>query len=262
MRGNGAKITTVLRDLLAGFTDLVYPACCILCKNNLGPLEKTPQLCFACQSKLEKNRPPFCRRCSRPLENPAHHFCRNCQIMPLEFTQAWGVFLYNDTMQRLLHLFKYGHKTSLRHFFFHQINVFAQHYNLNLSAYDVIVPIPLHSTRQRERGYNQSFLIAQMLTEEFRIPLVSHNLIRVRHTPNQARLSQKERWTNIEAAFKMKRPKMFHHKNILLVDDLYTTGATVSQAAKILKTAQAKTINVLTIAVAAQAQTQNNNKRH
>ena len=59
----------------------------------------------------------------------------------------------------------------------------------------------------------------------------------------------------------MKRPKMFHHKNILLVDDLYTTGATVSQAAKILKTAQAKTINVLTIAVAAQAQTQNNNKR-
>ncbi len=153
-------------------------------------------------------------------------------------------------MQRLLHLFKYGHKTSLRHFFNDQINLFLTTYNIDLKNIDLIVPIPLHPTRQRERGYNQSLLIAHMLAEDLRIPLESQHLIRVRHTPNQARLSQKERWTNIEAAFKIKPHNNFRQKNILLVDDLYTTGATVSQAAKILKTAGAQNVFVLTIAIA------------
>lgn len=154
-------------------------------------------------------------------------------------------------MQRLLHIFKYGHKTSLRHFFADQILSFLRDYQISLEHCDLIVPIPLHPTRMRERGYNQSFLIAEIISDELRIPLECRNLLRVRHTPNQARLSQKERWTNIEAAFKIKRHNNFRHKNILLVDDLYTTGATVSQAAKALKEAGATQVHVLTIAIAA-----------
>ncbi len=243
----------MFRDLLSGLTDLVYPACCILCKNPLGPLEKTSQLCFVCQGKLQKNRPPFCRRCSRPLENAAHHFCLNCQHMPLEFDRAWGVFLYNNIMQRLLHLFKYGHKTSLRHFFGEQITSFIHDYRLDFQNYDLIVPVPLFPTRQRERGYNQSLLIAQILSEELTIVLDSKNFLRIRHTPNQARLGPKERWTNVEQAFKIKPFHNFKDKNILLVDDLLTTGATASQAAKVLKVAGAIKVDVLTIAIAALA---------
>jgi len=240
----------VFRDLFRGFTDLVYPACCILCKNPLSALEKTNRLCFACQAKLQKNRPPFCRRCSRPLENPNHRICRNCQETPLEFDQAWCAFLFNEPMQKLLHIFKYGHKTSLRHFFIDGIMSFTRDYQIHLNEFDLIVPIPLHPTRLRERGYNQSALIADMLAEELNIPVDKRNLQRVRHTPNQARLSQKERWTNVKAAFKIKPHNNFRQKNILLVDDLFTTGATVSQAAKTLKAAGAAKVNVLTIAIA------------
>ena len=168
----------------------------------------------------------------------------------MAFDRAWGVFLYNRTMQRLLHLFKYGHKTSLRHFFTEQICRFARDYNLNLNAHDLIVAVPLYPTRQRQRGYNQSLLIAQILSEEFGIPLESKSLLRKRHTPNQARLSQKERWTNMDAAFKIKPSNNLRHKNILLVDDLFTTGATASQAAQVLKDAGANKVNVLTIAIA------------
>ncbi len=192
----------------------------------------------------------------------------------MAFDRAWGVFLYNRTMQRLLHLFKYGHKTSLRHFFTEQICRFARDYNLNLNAHDLIVAVPLYPTRQRQRGYNQSLLIAQILSEEFGIPLESKSLLRKRHTPNQARLSQKERWTNMDAAFKINPDFAFNfyatirrairynakfgfkpsnnlrHKNILLVDDLFTTGATASQAAQVLKDAGANKVNVLTIAIA------------
>ncbi|MCB9772662.1 MAG: ComF family protein [Candidatus Omnitrophica bacterium] len=121
---------------------------------------------------------------------------------------------------------------------------------MNFENCDLIVPIPLFPTRQRERGYNQSQLLAEIIADELNIPLESKNLLRIRHTPNQARLSQKERWTNIEAAFKMKHPNTFRHKNILLVDDLYTTGATVSQAARILKTGGANQVYVLTTAIA------------
>jgi len=153
-------------------------------------------------------------------------------------------------MQKLLHIFKYGHKTSLRHFFIDGIMSFTRDYQIHLNEFDLIVPIPLHPTRLRERGYNQSALIADMLAEELNIPVDKRNLQRVRHTPNQARLSQKERWTNVKAAFKIKPHNNFRQKNILLVDDLFTTGATVSQAAKTLKAAGAAKVNVLTIAIA------------
>ncbi len=248
----------MFRDLLTGLTDLVYPAQCILCKNSLGPLEKTQRLCFACQNKLVKNRPPYCRKCSRPLENPAHRFCLNCQNSNLEFDRAYGVFLFNKPLQKLLHLFKYGHKTGLRFFFTEQMLIFARDYNLSVENHDLIIPVPLHPARLRERGYNQSLLIAQMLSENFSIPLNHTSLLRVRHTPNQARLSQKERWTNIQAAFKIKPFNDLRERNILLIDDLYTTGATASQAAKVLKAGGAKKVNVLTIAIAGLTKTQKN----
>lgn len=249
----------MLTDLVAGFIDLIYPACCILCKNHLTPVEKPHQLCFACQKTIAKNRPPFCRRCSRPPENPAHFFCLSCQETPLAFDQSWGAFLYTGTMQRLIHLFKYGHKTGLRHFFTDQILSFVESYHIDVSQADCLVPIPLHPARLRERGYNQSRLIAELIAQELRVPVISHNLIRTRHTPNQARLTQKERWTNIQAAFKIKNPKEFRGKKILIIDDLYTTGATISEAARLLKAAGADEVKALVLAVAVPKQSKRKN---
>jgi len=240
----------MLRDLFSGLTGLIYPARCILCKATLTPIEKMARICFLCQGKLQRNRPPFCRKCSRPLENPNHAFCLTCQNLPVKFDRAWGVFLYDQTMQRLLHLFKYGQRTSLRHFFVEQMSAFLREYSIDLSQIDLIVAVPLHPSRLAKRGYNQSQILAELLTHELQIPLLTKGLKRVRHTPNQARLSQKERWTNLEAAFKINDSNGFRGKKILVIDDLYTTGATISQAAEVLKNAGALEVKALTLAIA------------
>lgn len=119
---------------------------------------------------------------------------------------------------------------------------------MDIEQFDFMVPIPLHPTRKRERGYNQSFLLASQLSRIFNINLNINLLIKTKNTKNQSLLSKKERWTNITGAFKIKNPNEVNNKSILLIDDLLTTGATSSEAAKALKSAGAKTVGVFTLA--------------
>lgn len=126
---------------------------------------------------------------------------------------------------------------------------FARDYKIDLLTYDFLVPVPLHPARMRERGYNQSQLIAATLAES--LPLtVNTQLKRSRHTPYQARCSQNQRWTNISGAFRIKHPEQFKKSSILIIDDLMTTGATVSEAARTLKEAGAYRVDALTLAAA------------
>ncbi len=131
-----------------------------------------------------------------------------------------------------------------------KVQAFEQKCLIDFNQFDLIMPIPLHPTRLRERGYNQSALIAQKLSKEFNIPLINNNLIRIRNTPSQTNLNKKERWTNIKGAFKIKYPTNINKKFTLLIDDLLTTGATTSEAALTLKKSGAKKVGVLTIAIA------------
>jgi len=110
--------------------------------------------------------------------------------------------------------------------------------------------MPLSSTRQRERGFNQSLLLANKLSGHFHIPLSTNNLIRIRHTESQSLLNRKNRWTNIQGAFKINHPSIYQDQAVLLVDDLLTTGATASEASSLFKKAGAKTVGVLTLAIA------------
>jgi len=152
-------------------------------------------------------------------------------------------------MRRLIHLFKYGQKTALQYWGSEIIYSFINANNIDLSEFDLIVPIPLHSTRLRERGYNQAQLLSQSLSIQFAIPQSSNNLSRIRNTKNQARLSAKERWTNIHGAFKIKDSLEYFRRSILLVDDILTTGATASEAARLLKKAGANKVAVLALAI-------------
>ena len=119
-----------------------------------------------------------------------------------------------------------------------------------MTAFDYIIPVPLHPTRLRERGFNQSELLGQMLAEKYPLALSTDIVKRTRYTTNQARLTKKERWTNTFRAFKIKQPSHVINKNILIVDDLYTTGATSSEIARILKEAGAGRVSLLALAIA------------
>jgi competence protein ComFC len=240
----------VFKEIRAGVLDLIFPPICILCRNPLNPDQKKEQICSFCQATIVANRPPFCSLCSRPLFQPGEKFCDVCQQQSFAFQEAWAACLYNDTMRRLIHLFKYGQKTQLRYFFIHLINDFLEMFHVNLKCYNLVVPVPLHATRYRERGYNQAQLLAQILSEQQEIPLSVGNLLRMRNTKNQAILSPKERWTNIASAFKIKSSSAFTGRKILVVDDLLTTGATGNEIAKVLINSGAQKVGIITIAIA------------
>lgn len=122
-------------------------------------------------------------------------------------------------------------------------------YRFDINQFDMIIPIPLFPSRLRERGYNQSQLLAEEISRKYQIDLSTKGLARVRNTEHQTLLSEKERWTNICGAFRIKNPSKYSDKNILIIDDLLTTGATASEAAHTLKNAGAKTVGILTLAI-------------
>lgn len=229
---------------------LVYPPHCLGCKTYGRRSPLAGGLCPSCQTLIQPNIPPFCPKCARPLHgHPLRPRCLRCQQKEPRFDFAWAACLYAEPLKTFIHQFKYNQKTSLRVPFAELMISFIHTYQLDMAQFQLMIPVPLFPTRLRERGYNQSYLLAQGLAKAFAIELSAHHLIRVRHTRPQFLLDEKERWTNMHRAFKIKSSCAVSKKNILLIDDLLTTGATASEAAAVLKEAGAQTVGVLTLAI-------------
>ena len=117
-----------------------------------------------------------------------------------------------------------------------------------LKTCDTIIPIPISKKRNKERGYNQSLLIAKELSKKLRIPVSSKCLYKIKNTIEQSKLNKSEREKNIQNVYELKNKEVLNNKTVLLIDDIYTTGNTVNEASKILKNANIKSIIVLVIA--------------
>ena len=241
----------MIRSLLNGIQDLVYPPFCINCRTQRLTSQPFCGLCADCTQLMELNCPPYCVKCNRhqPGAYPAP-LCRNCREHPRGFDFAYGACRYTPYLRRLLHQFKFHQKTYLRHVFVQRMADYVRLNNLDLDQFDAILPVPLAPARLRERGYNQSYLLAELLAHKLSKPLWEKSLLKSRHTVSQASLSRKERFTNLEGAFRINPSKRFWGTNILIVDDLLTTGATAASAAHAVKAAGADTVAVLTLAIA------------
>ena len=239
----------MFEQLREGLLDFIFPRNCLCCRRH-APDPKFPPVCDSCLKTVEFNGPPFCLRCSRRLQNlSAEGICDTCQRHEMAFDCAWAAVAFNNTTRHLIHAFKYQHKTALRKIFAHLILDFLNQYKITLEHYDCLMPIPLHPARLRERGFNQAQLLAQQLQKEIKIPLQTHGLVRAHPTLTQTQLSSKERFTNLKGAFRIKHPEDIKGKNILLIDDLLTTGATASEAASVLKQHGAGRVGVVTVAI-------------
>ena len=241
----------MFKDLIQGISDLVYPPNCLLCKCSLIPFSPTEPLCPRCRPLIAVNEPPFCVKCTRPLGVPVRFpRCRDCRQGTFGFDFAWAAALYHAPLQGLIHQFKYEGKTFHRKLFGKLMIEFVGRHNLDIRQFDVLVPVPLSPAKLRERGFNQALILARILAREFRVPVSAQNLRRLRHTRTQTLLSRKERWTNLRGAFKINAPDEFKGKNILIIDDLLTTGATAAEASTVLKRSGAGTVAVFTLAIA------------
>jgi ComF family protein len=241
----------MIKTLLHGLCDLVYPPICAVCHKRTSSTAPLTHCCPQFETLIKQNTQPSCPTCMRPVKRslPKEYFCLCQQRMP-DFDFAWSACQFNHQLRSLTHAYKYHQKTGLRKLFGQIMIDFVNHNHLDIHQFDLILPIPLHATRKRERGYNQSELLAIQIAQSFNINIINNILIKQRSTESHALLDKKERWTNIQGAFRIRRSKELKNKSILLIDDLLTTGATASEAAKILKENGAKTVGVFTLAIA------------
>jgi ComF family protein len=240
----------MLRRLINGLVDIVYPKTCLACKNKLESASIDNLICAQCWAKIKRNAPPFCHSCGRHLEksNFTKNVCPSCLKAKLHFDRAFSPCAYTGVIKELIHAFKYNNRDYLGLPLSRLMIEFIREYNLPMGYLDFIIPIPLHKTRLREREFNQAQILAKFIAGEFKKEVLSDALLRLRHTKTQTDLETEERLLNVKGSFSVTNNKGIKGKSILLVDDVLTTGATSSEAAYALKGAGANIVFVLTLA--------------
>ncbi|HKN86278.1 MAG TPA: ComF family protein [Nitrospiraceae bacterium] len=231
------------------FFHVILPAQCACCSAALSD-DPVPFFCRSCWGGIEPLRGPSCPRCGRPfassyaLQHSPDHVCGACRSDPPAYTRAWSLYPYASPLQEAVHLFKYNKKVSLAD----ALGALMNRATIDPVHIDVIIPVPLHPTRLRNREYNQSLLLADGVSRARHIPLSYDNLIRIRETAPQTDLSRAVRLKNLRRAFVVRRPQDMSGKHVLIIDDVFTTGTTVNECAKTLRKAGASEVYVCTLA--------------
>jgi len=228
--------------------DMIYPRTCAGCGKSV--IDNDPQLCWECRSSLAIISHPFCSVCGEPLHGRVDHdfVCHVCVKRPPRYRRARAALHYNIIGKRLITQFKYNHALWLEGLLVDLLVACVDaHYSVD--AFDGICAVPLHPVKLRMRGYNQSLLLARQLSKRIGKPMLGvGNLRRSKATSTQTRLTAGQRITNVSNAFDISRPGEFAGKRILLVDDVLTTGATVSACALEMRNAGADSVDVVTVA--------------
>lgn len=212
----------------------LWPKACAHCREDLSADAASP-LCLACRLKLLPVEPPFCGRCCEPLARGAH--CRRCERRPFSCSPVRAAFRYEASAVSMVHAFKYnGRRSAARAAGEWMASAFARF--PELGRVDAVVPVPLHPARRRQRGYNQAALIAEAFAARLDLPVVDQ-LRRMRETPPQWSLDRKAREENVRGAFCVLKASEIKGLNALLVDDVFTSGASLEACAEALLNAGA-----------------------
>ena len=241
----------MLRGFFEGIINIIYPKICLSCRRPLKEKSGVDNfVCNVCYSQIKRNLPPFCACCGRHLEKKqfARNLCPDCIRARPHFDRAFSPCVYDGVIKELIHQFKYNSKDYLGTTLSRFMVDFIKEYDFPMEHLDAIVPVPLHKIRLREREFNQAQILSNHLAREFKKDLVEKCLMRRRYTRTQTELEPHQRLVNVKGSFSVINEKYIKGKNILLVDDVLTTGATSSEAASTLKEAGAHIVFVLTLA--------------
>ncbi len=232
------------RRLGGAALDLLLPPRCLKCGVEIG---SEGALCATCWREISFLQPPCCARCGLPFDVDlgADAICGACARDTPVYQRARAALRYDDASRTLVLAFKHGDKLQLAP----ALGRFMRHAGAELiAACDVIVPVPLHWTRLFARRYNQAAVLAHALAVDGGPPVEADLLQRRRATPSQGRSGRAERRRNVRGAFALKRGRSVGGRRVLLVDDVLTTGATVTECARILLDSGATAVDVLTLA--------------
>lgn len=222
--------------------EMLYPQTCHFC----GKVCRE-KLCSECAKKVEYIQEPRCKRCGKPIRYDEKEFCHDCANSRVSYEQGKSVWLHKGPVRWSIYQFKYHNRRIYGEFYAQEL---YRLYGNQLKEWgiQVIIPVPLHQKRKGKRGYNQAEIIAKHLGKLSGLPVETKAVIRVQNTKPQKELNHKDRKKNLRAAFRVKKAWK-SVQNILLVDDIYTTGNTIDAVAKVLKEKGAHKVWFLTISI-------------
>jgi ComF family protein len=228
----------------ASLLEFFLPRMCLFCGVPVGETALVA-VCPDCEAQITWVASPLCTCCGRVFESRdgADRVCGDCQTDPPPFARARAAALYDGPVTQAITRFKFSRQLAFLPVMQHWLK---QPICLELvAAADFLAPVPLHPKRIKNRGFNQSLLLAQTFPGA---AVAREALIRTRHTAPQVGLNPKERQDNVKGAFAVTDPARVKGQSVLLIDDLYTTGSTVKECAKVLRKAGARRVEVLTVA--------------
>lgn len=227
---------------------VVFPSFCKLC----GVLLERPGervVCSGCLARLRPRRSSYCVSCGRFFEEPGEpHLCASCLEQRPPFSHHRSCGLYQGLLKDLILLFKYhNHKVLGKELGEYAFQTLGREESLWWKT-DLLLPVPLHPRRRSQRGFNQSQVLAEELSRRRKVPLAKKVLLKTKNNRPQTSLEADDRRANVKGAFGVRRTARIDGKIVLLVDDVYTTGATIRECSRVLREAGAKDVRALTIA--------------
>ena len=231
---------------LGALVSLLYPPACTLCGANV---RAGGYLCEQCEAKTVRIVTPFCEKCSEPFQGAIAptSTCANCAHRIIHFDTAVAAYRSRGIVREILHPFKYRRQIYLRHLAARWLCAALEDERLRGRCFHLIVPVPLHPTRQRERGSNQAALLAELLSAETSVPW-KESMERIRYSTTQTAFDRAERMENLRNPFRLRENADVRGLDVLLIDDVLTTGSTLNECARVLKRAGARSIYVATAA--------------
>lgn len=221
-----------------------YPPRCPVCDEVPEPGR---EICPGCRERAVRAAEPVCKRCGKPLESERGEYCRDCTGRKHQYRQGKAVFIYQEGIRQSLYRFKYGNRREYAGFYAREAARLYRKW-VEKNSIEVIVPIPMYPAKQRRRGYNQAEVFARALGRELGLPVETGMVSRVRDTVPQKELNDRERRHNLKNAFQL-APDIVKYSQILLVDDIYTTGSTVDAVAEVLLSAGVENIYFICISI-------------
>jgi len=245
-----------VRLALRAALDLFWPPVCPGCRHGLEP-GHDGLLCESCRLHLPLIRGNACQRCGTPLGpfEDAHggRWCADCGRHTLVFTRAAAAGVYDGPLAEVIKIYKYGPYARNAYLSGFLAGLLAERLAepdcpVQPAEADMLLPVPSHPSRVRERGFDSTLLLARKLARRVRLPLEPRNLVKTRATPQQAGLERAGRLKNIEGVFAVRFPERIKGKRVLLLDDVITTAATTEECARTLVAAGAREVWVASVA--------------
>lgn len=230
--------------------NLLYPRRCPICGDIASP--RGSLACPLCKTKVKLIEEPRCKKCSKPVEFEEQEYCYDCETKAYQYTYGLSLWEYDEVMKRSISDYKYKGRREYADFYIEEL---VKYYSDDIIkiAPDLIIPIPIHKSKLKIRGYNQAEILSTGISKALGIATLPNLLLRDKKTLPQKQLNDKERLKNLQKAFSFsnKEQEKFNKpiNKVLLVDDIYTTGSTIEACSRILLDNDIKEVFFISICI-------------